>query len=112
MNVDPDTPLRGRDMVALGIDGDHWGIPLPSRRRRMLIEGVLCDVDALAFADAPFGSLSGGEQQRLLIAQALLGDPKIICSTNPSPTSICVVQMKSRRSSPALLRLAAWQSSS
>ncbi len=83
VNVDPDTPLRGRDMVALGIDGDHWGIPLPSRRRRMLVEGVLRDVDALAFADAPFGSLSGGEQQRLLIAQALLGDPKIMLLDEP-----------------------------
>ncbi len=83
VNVDPDTPLRGRDMVALGLDGHRWGMPRPSARKRGLVDDALRAVDALAFADAPFGRLSGGEQQRLLVAQALLGEPKIVLLDEP-----------------------------
>ena len=81
--VDADTPLRGRDMVALGLDGDRWGIGWPSARKRRLVDGVLRDVGADAFADAPFGRLSGGEQQRLLVAQALLGEPRVMLLDEP-----------------------------
>jgi zinc/manganese transport system ATP-binding protein len=81
--LDPETPLRGRDLVALGIDGQRWGIPLPSRKRRMRVDEVLRAVDAIHYADAPVGKLSGGEQQRLLIAQALLADPQILLLDEP-----------------------------
>lgn len=81
--LDPDTPLRGRDLVALGIDGQRWGIPWPSKERRRKVDAMLEQVGALAYADAPVGRLSGGEQQRLLIAQALLGDPKILLLDEP-----------------------------
>ncbi|MDB5056863.1 MAG: hypothetical protein JWO59_335 [Chloroflexi bacterium] len=81
--LDPETPLRGRDLVALGIDGQRWGIPLPSRKRRMRVDEALRAVDAIHFADAPVGKLSGGEQQRLLIAQALLADPQILLLDEP-----------------------------
>ena len=81
--LDPETPLRGRDLVALGIDGHRWGIPLPSARRRGRVDEALRAVDALDYADAPVGRLSGGEQQRLLIAQALCADPKILLLDEP-----------------------------
>jgi len=80
---DPETPLRGRDLVALGIDGQRWGIPWPSRQRRRRVDDALRQVGALEYADAPVGRLSGGEQQRLLIAQALLADPKILLLDEP-----------------------------
>jgi zinc/manganese transport system ATP-binding protein len=80
---DPDTPLRARDLVALGLDGQRWGIAFPSAARRGRIQEALQWVDALDFADAPVGRLSGGEQQRLMIAQALLARPRILLLDEP-----------------------------
>jgi zinc/manganese transport system ATP-binding protein len=81
--LDPDMPLRGRDLVALGLDGQRLGLPLPSRARRRLVEELLDAVDARSFADARVGQLSGGEQQRILIAHALISGPKLLLLDEP-----------------------------
>jgi zinc/manganese transport system ATP-binding protein len=81
--LDPDLPLRARDLVDLGLDGHRLGVPWPSRRRRARVEQMLQAVDALRFADERVGSLSGGEQQRVLIAHALVGEPKLLLLDEP-----------------------------
>ena len=81
--ADRGTPLRARDFLALGIDGDRFGLPLPSRGRRARVDAMLATVQAETFADARIGSLSGGEQQRLRIGQALIGDSRLLLCDEP-----------------------------
>jgi len=81
--LETDLALRARDVVGFGLDGNKWGIGFGSRKRDELINAVLKEVDAYQFADAAVGHLSGGEQQRLLIAQALITDPKILLLDEP-----------------------------
>ncbi|GAA4819926.1 metal ABC transporter ATP-binding protein [Tomitella cavernea] len=82
--IDPDTTVRGRDMVGFGLDGHRFGVGLRGRRRRReRVYAALAEVGAGAYADRPMGVLSGGEQQRLRVAQALCGDPAVLLCDEP-----------------------------
>jgi zinc/manganese transport system ATP-binding protein len=83
IQLDPDMPVRARDLVSLGLDGHRLGIPLPSRRKRELVDEMLAAVDAGRFASQRVGNLSGGEQQRVMIAHALVSGPRLLLLDEP-----------------------------
>ncbi len=81
---DPQLTLRGRDLVALGLDGHRLGLGLQRRAsRQRAVAATLEQVGATDYADAPVGQLSGGELQRLRVAQALVGDPSVLMCDEP-----------------------------
>ena len=65
--ADEGAPLRGRDLVALGVDGHRFGLPLPRAARRREVDALLDSVGASEFANVAVSTLSGGEQQRLRV---------------------------------------------
>jgi len=90
-SFEPGLRIRGVDIVRLGLDGHRWGIPLPGfdrltrrgREEQARVRDVIDLVGARAFAERPIGETSGGEQQRLLIAQALIRDPSLLILDEP-----------------------------
>jgi zinc/manganese transport system ATP-binding protein len=78
-----DTALRGRDLVRLGVDGHRFGFPFPRRGERARVDALVDAVGGRSFADRPVGLLSGGEQQRLRIGQALADEPLLLLCDEP-----------------------------
>jgi zinc/manganese transport system ATP-binding protein len=102
--LDQDMPVRGRDLVMLGLDGLRWGFSFPGptrRREHALVDEIIEAVDASMYANRPIGQLSGGELQRLLLAQALVSRPRLLFLDEPLASldlrsQVSIVQLTAR----------------
>ncbi|QEE60151.1 ABC transporter ATP-binding protein [Salinibacterium sp. dk2585] len=81
--IEQGTPLRARDLVTLGINGHRWGLPVTGRRTRQQVDRVLESVGATSFANVPVATLSGGEQQRIRVGQAIASNPALLLCDEP-----------------------------
>jgi zinc/manganese transport system ATP-binding protein len=79
----PDLHVRGLDFIGSSLNGHRYGLPSLTRAERKAIEATLDEVGARELGSRPLSDMSGGERQRLLLAQSLLGHPKLLLLDEP-----------------------------
>ncbi|MDN5274982.1 MAG: metal transporter ATP-binding protein [Candidatus Saccharibacteria bacterium] len=96
---DKDLSIRGRDLVKLGLDGHRFGAVRRNKNVMKRVDEAIEEVGATRYADSPIGLLSGGEQQRLRIAQSLLSKPSLLLCDEP----LSSLDLKSQQSISTLI---------
>ncbi len=81
--IDSDTNVEALELVRLGYSGGKWGIGLFSRADRRAADEALESVGATDLAHRPLGELSGGELQRVFLAEALVSNPDMLLLDEP-----------------------------
>lgn len=80
--IDSDTGIEALQLVRLGLDGNRWGIGSAKQATEEAL-AALRFVGAEELAHRPLGVLSGGELQRIFLAEALIGKPDLLLLDEP-----------------------------
>ena len=73
-----DSRVRGLDLIASSVRGERWGVPSLRRADHELIDETLAAVGARELAKHPLSAMSGAERQRIILAQAMLDEPRLL----------------------------------
>ena len=76
-------PLRAKDLLRFGVDGHRFGFPFPSKQNNQKVDQMLAKVGASELAKTSISQLSGGQLQRIRVAQAVIDKPSLLLADEP-----------------------------